>query len=79
MPTQPIQTTPHPRSISGPVNPSMMTDMYEYTMLDATLQDGTANRDCVFEVFTRHLPEGRRYGVVAGIGRLLGGTFGRGI
>lgn len=36
MPTQPIQTTPHPRSISGPVNPSMMTDMYEYTMLDAT-------------------------------------------
>ncbi len=49
----------------------MMTDMYEYTMLDATLRDGTADRDCVFEVFTRHLPEGRRYGVVAGIGRLL--------
>ena len=52
-------------------DPSLMTDMYEYTMLDATLQDGTANRPCVFEVFTRHLPEGRRYGVVAGIGRLL--------
>ena len=66
-----MPTPSHPRSISGPINPSMMTDMYEYTMLDATLQDGTANRDCVFEVFTRHLPEGRRYGVVAGIGRLL--------
>lgn len=52
-------------------DPSLMTDMYEYTMLDATLQDGTANRPCVFDVFTRHLPEGRRYGVVAGIGRLL--------
>lgn len=52
-------------------NPVLMTDMYEYTMLDATLQDGTALRDCVFEVFTRHLPEGRRYGVVAGTGRLL--------
>ncbi|MGO4921716.1 nicotinate phosphoribosyltransferase [Bifidobacterium choerinum] len=52
-------------------NPVLMTDMYEYTMLDATLQDGTASRDCVFEVFTRHLPEGRRYGVVAGTGRLL--------
>ena len=39
-------------------DPSLMTDMYEYTMLDATLQDGTANRPCVFEVFTRHLPEG---------------------
>ena len=48
-------------------DPSLMTDMYEYTMLDATLQDGTANRPCVFEVFTRHLPEGRRYGVVAGM------------
>ncbi|PLS26845.1 nicotinate phosphoribosyltransferase [Bifidobacterium anseris] len=52
-------------------NPVLMTDMYEYTMLDATLRDGTASRDCVFEVFTRHLPEGRRYGVVAGTGRLL--------
>lgn len=52
-------------------NPPLMTDMYEYTMLDATLQDGTAQRNCVFEVFTRHLPEGRRYGVVAGTGRLL--------
>ena len=36
-----------------------MTDMYEYTMLDACLRDGTANRKCVFEIFTRHLPLGR--------------------
>ncbi|QOL34761.1 nicotinate phosphoribosyltransferase [Bifidobacterium lemurum] len=50
---------------------ALMTDMYEYTMLDATLKDGTANRKCVFEVFTRRLPEGRRYGVVAGTGRIL--------
>lgn len=42
-------------------SPALMTDMYEYTMLDAALKDGTANRKCVFEVFTRHLPEGRRY------------------
>lgn len=47
-------------------SPALMTDMYEYTMLDAALKDGTADRKCVFEVFTRHLPEGRRYGVVAG-------------
>ena len=52
-------------------SPAMMTDMYEYTMLDAALKDGTANRKCVFEIFTRHLPEGRRYGVVAGTGRIL--------
>lgn len=52
-------------------SPALMTDMYEYTMLDAALKDGTANRKCVFEIFTRHLPEGRRYGVVAGTGRIL--------
>lgn len=52
-------------------SPALMTDMYEYTMLDATLANGVANRSCVFEVFTRHLPVGRRYGVVAGIGRIV--------
>src|SRR5690348_3754409 len=40
-------------------------------MLQAALRDGTADRPCVFEVFARRLPEGRRYGVVAGTGRLL--------
>ena len=52
-------------------SPALMTDMYEYTMLDACLKDGTANRKCVFEIFTRHLPLGRHYGVVAGQGRIL--------
>jgi nicotinate phosphoribosyltransferase len=47
------------------------TDRYELTMLDAALQAGTHERECVFEAFTRHLPGGRRYGIVAGIGRLL--------
>ncbi|MDR0945438.1 MAG: nicotinate phosphoribosyltransferase [Bifidobacteriaceae bacterium] len=50
---------------------SLLTDQYELTMLDAALEDGTATRDCVFEVFARRLPAGRRYGVVAGTGRLL--------
>ena len=40
-------------------------------MLQATLQDGTAGRQSVFELFARRLPDGRRYGVVAGVGRLL--------
>ncbi|MFM2321588.1 MAG: hypothetical protein RL612_735, partial [Actinomycetota bacterium] len=44
---------------------------YELTMLQAARHSGTADRNCVFEVFTRHLPNGRRYGVVAGIGRVL--------
>ena len=52
-------------------SPALMTDMYEYTMLDACLKDGTANRKCVFEIFTRHLPLGRHYGVAAGQGRIL--------
>src|SRR4051794_10340717 len=40
-------------------------------MLQAALADGTAARRSVFELFGRRLPEGRRYGVVAGVGRLL--------
>src|SRR4029453_3246350 len=35
------------------------------------LRSGAASRRCVFEAFARRLPEGRRYGVVAGTGRLL--------
>jgi nicotinate phosphoribosyltransferase len=51
--------------------PALMTDRYELTMVAAALADGTAQRDCVFEVFARRLPHGRRYGVLAGTGRLL--------
>nr|WP_235499997.1 nicotinate phosphoribosyltransferase [Aeromicrobium sp. Leaf289] len=40
-------------------------------MLQAALADGTAHRRSVFELFARRLPTGRRYGVVAGTGRLL--------
>jgi nicotinate phosphoribosyltransferase len=40
-------------------------------MLQAALASGAASRRAVFEVFARHLPHGRRYGVVAGTGRLL--------
>ncbi|KIF74625.1 nicotinate phosphoribosyltransferase [Streptomyces sp. 150FB] len=50
---------------------ALFTDQYELTMLQAALQAGTADRRCVFEAFTRRLPEGRRYGVVAGTGRVL--------
>lgn len=51
--------------------PSLLTDHYELTMISAALRDGTAHRRSVFEVFSRRLPQGRRYGVVAGTGRLL--------
>ncbi len=50
---------------------SLLTDRYELTMIDAAIGSGTADRDCVFEVFARSLPDGRRFGVVAGTGRLL--------
>ena len=50
---------------------SLLTDHYELTMLQAALQSGTAHRRSVFELFPRRLPEGRRYGVVAGVGRAL--------
>lgn len=51
--------------------PALLTDKYELTMLAAALHDGSAHRRTTFEVFARRLPDGRRYGVVAGTGRLL--------
>jgi nicotinate phosphoribosyltransferase len=51
--------------------PALLTDQYELTMISAALKDGTAERRSVFEVFARRLPTGRRYGVVAGPGRLV--------
>jgi nicotinate phosphoribosyltransferase len=50
---------------------ALLTDHYELTMLEASLRSGGASRRCVFEVFGRRLPDGRRYGVAAGTGRLL--------
>ena len=50
---------------------ALFTDQYEFTMLSAALADGSANIPCSFEVFARRLPNGRRYGVVAGTARLL--------
>jgi nicotinate phosphoribosyltransferase len=52
-------------------SPALLTDHYELTMLSAALKDGTAHRRSAFEVFARRLPSGRRYGVVAGTGRLM--------
>jgi len=54
-----------------PGSTGLLTDRYELTMLAAALADGTAHRNCAFEVFARRLPDGRRFGVVAGTGRLL--------
>ena len=50
---------------------ALLTDKYELTMLAAALRDGSAHRRTTFEVFARRLPEGRRYGVVAGTARFV--------
>ncbi|MGP5300774.1 nicotinate phosphoribosyltransferase [Corynebacterium variabile] len=55
----------------GVASTALFTDMYELTMLQAALADGTADRRCAFEVFTRRLPNERRYGVVAGTARVI--------
>jgi nicotinate phosphoribosyltransferase len=53
------------------VTAALLTDKYELTMLSAALSDGTAHRRTSFELFARRLPEGRRYGVVAGTARFV--------
>jgi putative nicotinate phosphoribosyltransferase len=50
---------------------ALLTDRYELTMLASFVADGSVGRRAVFEAFARRLPAGRRYGVVAGLGRLL--------
>jgi nicotinate phosphoribosyltransferase len=53
------------------VSTALLTDHYELTMVDAARASGRGERNAVFEVFARHLPAGRRYGVVAGTHRLI--------
>ncbi len=50
---------------------ALLTDRYELTMVQAALTSGAADRHCIFEAFSRRLPPGRRYGVLAGVGRIL--------
>jgi nicotinate phosphoribosyltransferase len=50
---------------------ALLTDHYELTMLQSAIRSGAAGRRSVFELFPRRLPPGRRYGVVAGVGRAL--------
>jgi nicotinate phosphoribosyltransferase len=55
---------------------ALHTDRYELTMVQAALRSGIANVPCVFEVFGRRLPAGRRYGVLAGVERVADAVVG---
>src|SRR6185437_15230254 len=70
-PHLPIRSLPPVTNMVNSGTTALLTDHYELTMLQAALRSGAASRHAVFEVFARHLPHGRRYGVVAGTGRLL--------
>lgn len=67
----PTASTPGPDITDATRSTALFTDQYEYTMLSAALADGSAHIPCSFEVFARKLPNGRRYGVVAGTARFL--------
>ena len=58
-------------STSTGASTALLTDHYELTMLQSAIVSGAADRRSVFELFPRRLPPGRRYGVVAGVGRAL--------
>lgn len=47
---------------------SLYTDRYELSMLDGALASGLINARATFEVFTRALANGYRYGVVTVVG-----------
>jgi nicotinate phosphoribosyltransferase len=71
-PATPPATPARPGPGPGP-STALCTDRYELTMLDGALRSGAADLDATFEVFTRRLPEGRRFGVFAGLDRVLDG------
>lgn len=52
-------------------NPAMKTDRYEFSMLQSFIAEGIEGKRATFEVFSRGLPKGFRYGVFAGLGRLI--------
>lgn len=54
-----------------PAQKSLFTDQYELTMLDGALASGLIDAKASFELFTRSLPNGYRYGIVGGTGRFL--------
>jgi len=59
-------------TVVGTTTPvALHTDRHELSMLDAAVRSGTVDRPCVFETFTRRRPPGRRFGVAAGLGRLV--------
>ena len=60
-----------PPSLGTTPSTALLTDHYELTGLDAALRSGVAHHRATFEVFARHLPAGRRYGVVAGLARAV--------
>ena len=63
---------PADRHVPAPTaTTALYTDHYELTMLTGAVRAGVAEHRCVFEVFCRRLPHGRRYGVLAGVGRLV--------
>jgi nicotinate phosphoribosyltransferase len=66
-----VVPVPAPVLSAAPASTALLTDHYELTMLEAALRSGAAYRQAVFEVFARHLPNGHRYGVVGGTGRVL--------
>ncbi len=61
--------------LGTPSSTALLTDHYELTMLASALADGSAFRRCTFEVFARGL-RGHRYGIVAGVPRLLDAVAG---
>jgi nicotinate phosphoribosyltransferase len=62
---------PSPSPASPAASTALLTDRYELTMVEGALRSGVHRRRCVFEVFARRLPAGRRYGVLAGTARVV--------
>src|SRR5262249_2570988 len=66
---------PRPNRATGTLDVTpgsgLLTDLYELTMADAYIANGTSERSATFSLFVRALPPTRGYLVAAGLDRAL--------
>lgn len=52
-------------------NLSMLSDFYEFTMAQAYLKQGIGEREAVFDMFFRQVPESGGYAIMAGLSQMI--------
>ncbi|MEG1943752.1 MAG: nicotinate phosphoribosyltransferase, partial [Angelakisella sp.] len=52
-------------------NLTMLADFYEFTMANGYLENGIGDREVVFDMFFRRIPDGGGFAIFAGLEQLV--------